>query len=54
MWMHIRGKPRRDRDGMSLSRPQYDMDPLSVSQRKLTDENYSYILYNGAKIKRNY
>jgi hypothetical protein len=39
---------------MSLSRPQYDMDPLSVSQRKLADENYSYILYNGAKIKRNY
>ena len=54
MWMHIRGKTRRHRDGMSLSRPQYDMDPLSVSQRKLTDENYSYILYNGAKIKRNY
>ena len=54
MWMHIRGKQRRDRDGMSLYRTQYDMDPLSVSQRKLADENYSYILYNGAKIKRNY
>ena len=54
MWMHIRGKQRRDHDGMSLYRTQYDMDPLSVSQRKLADENYSYILYNGAKIKRNY
>jgi non-heme Fe2+,alpha-ketoglutarate-dependent halogenase len=54
MWMHIRGKQRRDRDGMSLYRTQYDMDPLSVSQRKLADENYSFILYNDAKIKRNY
>ena len=54
MWMHIRGKQRQDRDGMNLFRPQFDMDPLSVSQRKLADENYSYILYNGAKIKRKY
>jgi len=54
MWMHIRGKQRRDRSGISLNRAQYDMDPLSVSQRKLADDNYSYILYNGAKIKRNY
>ncbi|MED5435178.1 MAG: phytanoyl-CoA dioxygenase family protein [SAR324 cluster bacterium] len=54
MWMHIRGKQRQDRDGLNLYRPQFDMDPLSVSQRKLANENYSYILYNGAKIKRKY
>jgi hypothetical protein len=54
MWMHIRGKQRQDRDGLSLNRPQNDMDPLSVSQRKLANENYSYILYNDAKIKRKY
>ncbi|MEC9296175.1 MAG: phytanoyl-CoA dioxygenase family protein [SAR324 cluster bacterium] len=54
MWMHIRGKQRQDRDGLNLYRPQFDMDPLSVSQRKLANENYSYILYNDAKIKRKY
>ncbi|MEE3265357.1 MAG: phytanoyl-CoA dioxygenase family protein [SAR324 cluster bacterium] len=54
MWMHIRGKQRQDRDGLNLYRPQFDMDPLSVFQRKLANENYSYILYNGAKIKRKY
>jgi len=54
MWMHIRGKQRCDQHGMSLSRPQADMDPPSVYQRKLADENYSNILYNDAKIKRKY
>jgi|TARA_B100000809_G_scaffold248756_1_gene279190 hypothetical protein len=54
MWMHIRGKQRQDRDGMSLYRPQNDMDSRSVYLRKLANENYSKILYNGAKTKRKY
>jgi ectoine hydroxylase-related dioxygenase (phytanoyl-CoA dioxygenase family) len=54
IWMHIRGKKRKDRDGMRLYRPQYDMDIRSVSQRKFANENYSNILYNGSKIKRKY
>ena len=54
IWMHIRGKQRQDRDGIILSRPQYNMDNYSVYQRKIADENYSHILYNGSKIKRKY
>ena len=54
MWMHIRGKQRQDSDGVSMHRPQYDMDLRSVAQRKLAYENYSKILYYGAKTKRKY
>ena len=54
IWMHIRGGKRNDRDGLQLHRPQFDMDPLAVSMRKIANENYSNILYNDAKITRNY
>jgi ectoine hydroxylase-related dioxygenase (phytanoyl-CoA dioxygenase family) len=54
IWTHIRGKKRQDRDGLSLERPKYNMDPVTVSQRKIANENLSDILYKGAKKKRNY
>ena len=54
IWTHIRGKRRQDSDGLSLDRPKYNMDPVTVSQRKIANENLSDILYKGAKTKRNY
>lgn len=54
IWTHIRGKKRQDSDGMSLDRPKYNMDPVTVSQRRIANENLSGILYKGAKTKRNY
>ena len=54
IWTHIRGKRRQDSDGLSLDRPKYNMDPITVSQRKIANENLSNILYKGAKTKRNY
>ncbi len=54
MWMHISGKKRKDRGGVDLARPKFDMDPQGVEQRKLADENLSNILYKGAKTKRKY
>jgi hypothetical protein len=37
-----------------LDRPKYIMDPITVSQRKIAEENLSDILYKGAKLKRKY
>jgi hypothetical protein len=54
IWTHIRGKDRQDYGGIKLERPRYDMDPVSVSQRKIADKNLANILYKGAEIKRNY
>jgi len=54
IWTHVRGKQRQDRNGLSLDRPKYNMDPVTVSQRKIANENLSEILYKGAKKKRNY
>jgi len=54
MWTHIRGQKRDDIDGIFLDRPQYNMDPVTVAQRKNAEENLSDILYKGAKIKRKY
>ena len=54
IWTHVRGKQRKDREGLSLDRPKYNMDPVTVSQRKLANENLSDILYKGATTKRNY
>ena len=54
IWTHVRGKQRQDRDGLNLDRPKYNMDPVTVSQRKIANENLSDILYKGAKKKRNY
>jgi len=54
MWTHIRGQKRNDIDGFFLDRPKYNMDPITVSQRKIAEENISEILYKGAKLKRKY
>ena len=54
IWTHVRGKKREDEDGILLDRPKFNMDPFTVEQRRIANENMSEILYNGAKIKRNY
>ena len=54
MWTHIRGQKRDDIDGIFLDRPKYNMDPITVSQRNIAEENISEILYKGAKLKRKY
>ena len=54
IWTHIRGKLREDEDGMMLDRPKYNMDPITVSQRRVAEANLSDILYKGAKLKRKY
>ena len=54
LWTHVRGQKRQDDDGMLLERPRFNMDPNTVAQRKIANENLSEILYKGAKEKRNY
>ena len=54
LWTHVRGQKRQDDDGMLLDRPKFNMDPNTVAQRKIANENLSEILYKGAKEKRNY
>ena len=54
LWTHVRGQNRQDDDGMLLDRPRFNMDPNTVAQRKIANENLSEILYKGAKEKRNY
>ena len=54
LWTHVRGQKRQDDDGMLLDRPRFNMDPNTVAQRKIVNENLSEILYKGAKEKRNY
>ena len=54
LWTHVRGQKRQDDDGVLLDRPRFNMDPTTVEQRKIANENLSEILYKGAKEKRNY
>ena len=54
IWTHIRGRKRHDEYGMTLERPKHNMDPITVAQRIVANENLSEILYKGAKTKRNY
>jgi len=54
IWTHISGEMRQDHKGVTLQRPRYDMDPVTVSQRKMADKNLSNILYKGSNIKRKY
>ena len=41
-------------DGILLDRPKFNMDPNTVAQRTIANENLSNILYKGAKEKRSY
>lgn len=52
-WLDIRGENLRE-ESIALSRPQYDMDPQGVADRKLANDNWADILYQGAEKKRNY
>tara|TARA_B110000967_G_scaffold167306_1_gene175777 strand:+ start:1778 stop:2611 length:834 start_codon:yes stop_codon:yes gene_type:complete len=54
IWTHVRGKVRQDKDSIALDRPKHNMDPVTVAQRKIAEENLSEILYKGAKLKRKY
>ena len=54
IWTHVRGQKREDKDGLLLDRPRFNMDPTTVAQRKLANDNLSSILYKGSKEKRNY
>ena len=54
LWTHVRGQKRQVGDGIFLDRPRFNMDPRTVAQRKIANENLSEILYKGAKEKRNY
>ncbi len=54
IWTHVRGKKRNDPNGIMLDRPEYDMDPKTVAQRKIANENLSQILYENSYYKRNY
>ena len=54
IWTHVRGQKREDNDLLLLDRPKFNMDPATVAQRRLANENLSEILYKGAKEKRKY
>ena len=54
IWTHVRGLKRDDIDGILLDRPKFNMDPKTVAQRTIANENLSNILYRGAKEKRSY
>ena len=50
-WLQIRGEDQRE-DSIALHRPQFDMDPVGVADRKLANDNWAEILYQGARMKR--
>lgn len=52
-WLDIRGENPRE-NSIALHRPQYDMDPQGVADRKLANDNWAHILYQGADKKREY
>lgn len=52
-WMQIRGENQRQ-DSIALNRPKFDMDPEGVANRKLANDNWAEILYQGAEKKRAY
>lgn len=52
-WLQVRGENQRE-NSIALHRPQFDMDPIGVADRKLANDNWSEILYQGARTKRAY
>jgi hypothetical protein len=52
-WLPIRGEDWHD-DSPRLTRPLADMDAGGVANRKLANENWANILYQGAEQKRAY
>ena len=52
-WLPVRGDCAQD-DFEYLDRPDFDMDPKGVASRKLANDNWAKILYQGASQKRAY
>jgi non-heme Fe2+,alpha-ketoglutarate-dependent halogenase len=52
-WLKIRGK-QFPGDCSALQRPRFDMDPEGVEWRRLVNDNWASILYQGADKKRAY
>ena len=52
-WLQIRGENMRP-NSIALHRPQFDMDPVGLADRKLANDNWANILYKGARKKRAY
>lgn len=52
-WLPVQGKDWHD-DSIRLSRPKEDMDAEGVANRKLANDNWANILYQGAEQKRAY
>ncbi|MGI9315803.1 MAG: phytanoyl-CoA dioxygenase family protein [bacterium] len=52
-WLDIRGNNQRE-NSISLDRPRYDMDRKGAANRKLANDNWAEILYQGAEQKRAY
>ena len=52
-WMPIRGQCNHP-NMIELQRPKNDMDQAAIEQRRLVNENFSNILYHGAKQVRAY
>ena len=53
LWLPIQGDNYRA-DSVTLHRPQIDLDPSGLEQRKRVNENWADILYHGASEKRAY
>ncbi len=53
IWLDIRGDSQRE-NNIALSRPQCDMDPTGVLNRKRVNDNWANILYQGAEKQRAY
>ena len=52
-WLPMRAN-FMESDFIELKRPRSDMDPASVEERQRANQNWSDILYQGARQKRNY
>jgi non-heme Fe2+,alpha-ketoglutarate-dependent halogenase len=52
-WLKIRGEQFPE-NCIALQRPRFDMDPEGIERRKLVNQNWSSILYQGADQKRAY
>ena len=53
LWLPVRGKDWHD-DTPRLTRPHADMDSEGIRNRKLANDNWANILYQGAEKKRAY
>ena len=52
-WLPTQGSNNHE-DGVTLHRPQFDLDPRGVAERKMANDNFAEILYEGAEKTRAY